>query len=117
MENPMDISIIACSSVRHPELTKDFNDFKNETDRLIMYKKICMIFKTAAYHGHDTIILSALGCGAFKCPAEQVAKLFNLAIKKYKKYFKHIVFAMEQPVDNMSKNNYEIFKNIIVCNK
>lgn len=114
MENHVDVSIIACPSVRHPELTKDFSDFKNKSDKLLMYKKICMIFKIAAHNGHDTVILSALGCGAFKCPAEQVAKLFRVAIEKYKKYFKYIVFAIKQPVDAQSKNNYEIFRNILV---
>jgi uncharacterized protein (TIGR02452 family) len=114
MEDAVDISIIACPSVKHPELTKDFSDFKNESDRLLMYKKICTIFKTAAYHGHDTVILSALGCGAFRCPSEQVAKLFKMVIEKYKKYFKRIVFAIMQPVDDMSINNYEIFRDILI---
>jgi uncharacterized protein (TIGR02452 family) len=113
IKKPVNISIIACPSVRHPELISDFSDFKHRSDKLLQYRKICMIFKTAIIHNHNVIILSALGCGAFKCPSEIVAKLFKKAINKYKKYFKSIVFAIKQPVDNLSKNNYEIFKKIL----
>ncbi len=111
--DPNLISIIASPSVRHPELNKDFSDFKNIEDYNLQYKKIEMIFKTAIIHGHDSIVLSAYGCGAFKCPPKKVAEIFNDIIKLYKKYFKCIMFAIIQPVD-CNKNNYGVFKEIIL---
>ncbi len=109
---PFIIDIIACPSIRHPELDQN-GLIRNKEDLDLQYSKICMIFKTAIKYGHDSLVLSALGCGAFKWPAEQVANLFKRAIDEYGSYFKEIVFAIKQPIDNQSKNNYQIFKDII----
>jgi uncharacterized protein (TIGR02452 family) len=114
---PIKICIIASAAVRHPELRYDTNDnpdYRNESDRDLMFQKICMIFKTAVLHNHNVIVLSAFGCGAFKNPPKVVAELFGKAIEQYKKYFKKIIFAIKQPVDAQSKNNYQVFHNVLL---
>ena len=55
--------------------------------------KIEFIFKMAIQHGHQYLILGALGCGAFNNPPYAVAKLFKQAILKFGRYFKKIGFA------------------------
>lgn len=114
---PTLINIIACPSIRHPELDKE-RRIKNPEDLELQYAKISMIFKTAIYHGHDSIVLSAFGCGAFRCPPKQVAYLFKRAIEEYACYFKKIVFAIKQPVDSVNGNgsfgsNYKIFYEML----
>jgi len=99
---------IAVSAIRKPELTGQGNYKRSDAE--LMLEKIRGIFKVALVHKHDSIVLSALGCGAFANPPEQVAELFNQAIQEYKKYFKQIVFAI---LDFGQSNNLEIFRNVI----
>ncbi|CAF1248033.1 unnamed protein product, partial [Adineta ricciae] len=57
-------------------------------------KKIENIFAIAHHHKHDTLILSALGCGAFQNPPSHVAKIFRSVIEQYAGFFRSIVFAI-----------------------
>ncbi|CAF1338926.1 unnamed protein product [Adineta steineri] len=57
-------------------------------------KKIENIFAIAYHHKHDCIILSALGCGAYRNPPEHIAKIFRSVIEQYAGFFELIVFAI-----------------------
>ena len=83
-----------------------------ETINKLMYKKIDMIFKMAIYNSHDTIILSAFGCGAFNNDPKIIAGIFKKVIdyNYYRIYFKYIIFAIID--DFNSHGNYTSFKNI-----
>lgn len=88
------ISFIACAGVRDPYL-KDDGRMRSQ-DRQLLKAKIRMIFQTAVYHGHDSLVLGALGCGAFYNPPEDVAATFKLVISEYQPgVFKKIVFAVK----------------------
>lgn len=39
--------------------------------------KIRTIFRIGLIHGHDSLVLGALGCGAFRNPPRHVAQLFH----------------------------------------
>jgi len=69
-------------------------------------------FKVAIANGHDSIVLSAFGCGAYRCPPRQVAELFKQVIGEYGSYFKKIVFAIKQQPDDQ-RDNYHIFNTIL----
>jgi uncharacterized protein (TIGR02452 family) len=51
---------------------------------------------TALSHGHDSIVLSALGCGAYKNPPKHIAQIFRKVLQDtaFKNKFKHVVFAI-----------------------
>jgi uncharacterized protein (TIGR02452 family) len=108
--NPMKISIIACPSVKHPVLN-EHGEFKEE-DLKLEYSKIVMIFKTAIINDHDSLLLSAFGCGCYKCPSKQVAELFKKAINEYGAYFKKIVFAIRQMSEERI-DNFTIFEDVL----
>jgi hypothetical protein len=59
-----------------------------------MHKKIENVFAIGHHLKHDCLVLSALGCGAFKNPQEHVASLFKSVIFKYAGFFETIYFAM-----------------------
>jgi hypothetical protein len=40
-------------------------------------RKLGAVLSIGLDHGHDAIILSAFGCGAFKNPPEQIAEIFK----------------------------------------
>ena len=57
--------------------------------------KMRTIFNMGALHGHDCLILGALGCGAFRNPPEHIARLFREVIdEEFPGVFKVIVFAI-----------------------
>jgi len=53
------------------------------------------ILKVAIEMNHDSIVLSALGCGAFCNPPEQVAQVFQSVLsEEFRNKFKKVVFAI-----------------------
>ena len=47
-------------------------------------RKIKAIFSIALEYGHDAIVLSAFGCGAYRNPPAHMARLFSEVIKQEK---------------------------------
>jgi uncharacterized protein (TIGR02452 family) len=81
--------------------------------------KIRQILDIALENGHDSVVLSAFGCGAYHTPPTEMAKLFKevLENKKYKGAFKVIHFAIiNLKSTNGSHNpqgNFQPFKDIL----
>jgi len=98
------LSFIACPGIKKPNLEN--NQFNNN-DKMLFINKIKNILNTAYIHNHDSIVLSALGCGAWECPPEEVALLFKETITEYKNAFKCIIFAILE----VDKNNYIVKNN------
>lgn len=57
-------------------------------------RKMHVILDIALANGHDSVVLSAFGCGAYNNPPRHIAKLFRNVIKKYEGAFKCIAFAI-----------------------
>jgi uncharacterized protein (TIGR02452 family) len=95
------ISVITCPAIRHPKI---INGKLNEQDTIIMSDKIKLILQTGYKHNHDTIILGAHGCGAWRCPPENIANLYKHAIEQYS-CFDNIYFAI-------LGDNFKIFKEV-----
>ena len=47
-------------------------------------------------HGKDSLILGAFGCGAYRLPADEVARLFRVVMKEpeFENKFRLITFAI-----------------------
>ncbi len=74
-------------------------------------KRADKILNCALYHGDDTVILGAFGCGAFKNPPEVVAKAYkDIITEKYLYKFRHIEFAVYCGRDD---TNYKVFSRIL----
>ena len=115
--NYFNLCFIACPAIKKPDLIN--GKYKDE-DRKLMIRKIRNILNVAYYNGHDTVVLGALGCGAWECPQEETALLFKKAIKDYLGVFKSVNFAILE-VDkhqyivknrNHERSNYRIFEDI-----
>ncbi|KAJ9454766.1 hypothetical protein DIPPA_32625 [Diplonema papillatum] len=58
-------------------------------------QKIRAVLGAAAEFGHGAVVLSALGCGAFRNPPAVVARLFRAAVDaEFRAVFTHVVFAI-----------------------
>ena len=62
----------------------------------IMLNKIRTIFRLGVMHGKDSLILGAFGCGAYRLPADEVARLFRVVMKEpeFENKFRLITFAI-----------------------
>lgn len=93
LKDPLhDVCCLAMAAYRHPKLTNP----KRLDNRTAMNtrKKIENIFSIAYQQKHDCIVLSALGCGAYKNPPEHIALLFKSVISQFAGYFHTIYFAI-----------------------
>lgn len=59
-------------------------------------RKIRAIFRMSAHHGHEDLVLSAFGCGAFRNPPRHMAQLFREVLEEpeFAGVFRSIVFAI-----------------------
>jgi uncharacterized protein (TIGR02452 family) len=102
---------IACPALKYPPRNKD-GHLRDESDVKLMEDKVRTILFTAIKHGHDSLVLSAHGCGAWGCPPDDIAQIYKRVINEFTGCFKLIVFTI---LNNhyTSGKNYQIFKNII----
>lgn len=105
----IDISLISVAAIRHPRLR--LKQYTPE-DRDLMYRKVRHIFQIGIKYGHKSLILGALGCGAFKNPPNLVYEIFKEVIHEYGMYFDYIGFAILTTNDK-DNINYEIFQQLI----
>ncbi|MBR5639671.1 MAG: TIGR02452 family protein [Muribaculaceae bacterium] len=94
LENPVSLSFIAVAGLKDPGLTAD----GMIADHLVgsVKNKIRTIFRIGLLHGHDALVLGALGCGAFRNPPRHVALLFHEVMDEpeFKNRYRKIVFAI-----------------------
>ena len=115
MKDPLyNVCAIAMAAYRNPELKNQLLANKCAVGTL---KKIENIFSIAYHHGHDYLVLSALGCGAFQNPPDHVAMIFKSVILQYAGFFKQIYFAIVDDHNTGNKinpnGNFLPFKTIL----
>ena len=120
MKRPVPIDFVAVSAYRGPQLTTPGNLYppflfcfaiillmkldknnKNSLPMLVdkvakkMKRKIQLILCIGLETHHDCLVLSALGCGAYRNPPHHVAQLFKEVINEnFAGCFKNITFAI-----------------------
>jgi uncharacterized protein (TIGR02452 family) len=98
-------NVITASAVRYNTV----HNYSSK-DEEIMYNTINCILQTAYIQKNRSIILGALGCGAFKNNPYQCSYLFKKCINNFNGMFDNIVFAVLSYGNNQ---NYKIFKSIL----
>ena len=87
---------------------------------IIEKNKIRTILRIALDNNHDSLVLSALGCGVYDCKSEEVAKLFANVFEEeeFRNKFKKVTFAILETTDQTKslvngkfKPFYDLFKN------
>jgi uncharacterized protein (TIGR02452 family) len=113
MFNPQLISFVSVAALYRPKFYRDGKKvFLDEDDAEEVKIRMRTIFNIALENHHDSIILSAFGCGAFKNPPEAISFLFNEIIEnEFKDCFKSIVFAIIE--DHNSRTIYNENGNIL----
>lgn len=83
----------------------------SKEDESKMREKIELIFKMGFAKGHDCLVLSAFGCGAYKNPPRHVARIFKEVMVNYQYSFRSIVFAILSD-KNDTNGNLKAFQDV-----
>ena len=91
---PYNIPVISVAAINCPRIGTD--GLMCPADADLTVDKIRTIFRIGMDNHHDALVLSALGCGAFRNPPAHIARLFHQVIEEeeFKDKFKLIDFAI-----------------------
>ena len=107
LDNPVSLSFITVAGMNRPDLTAEgmIADYHVEPIK----NKIRTIFRIGLAHGHDSLVLGALGCGAFRNPPRHVARLFHEVMDEleFKNKYRRIVFAILDDHNAHQSHNQE----------
>ena len=111
LDEPFKAAVISVASLNYnPKHGHNVLDNGNipESDKPILKEKIRTILRIGALKKHDSLVLGALGCGAFCTPPAQMARLFHEVLdeQEFQGRFSKIVFAI---IDSPSSNNFKPF--------
>ncbi len=102
-----EMSFIAVPAMNRPDLDAD----GRIVPRLVagIKNKMRMLFRIGLLKGHDSLVLGAWGCGAFRNPPAHIARLFHevLEEEEFKDKYRKIVFAIIEDHNSRKKHNPE----------
>jgi uncharacterized protein (TIGR02452 family) len=110
------VDVISCAAIKGPDVVHNEHRgvvYGEDGDYEKMLMKIRLIFQIAKEKGVTCLVLGALGCGAYKNPPAEVAKIFKKVILGDRKRagidgIEEIVFAIFDDGENL-----RIFKDIL----
>ena len=109
MENPYDVAVVSCAALNLNgkyviKLTPDGHMPKAALD--ITGNKIRTVFRIGLTYGHDALVLGAFGCGAFKNPPAEIARLFHEVMEEpeFKNKYRLITFSIIEDHNSKSRN-------------
>lgn len=107
------VGVITVAAPRNPDLTDDKLEFK---DRMVLEEfrdKVRLVLRCAAREGKMAVVLGALGCGAYRCPPELVARGMKgvLAEEEFRGWFERVIFAVYGK-GPMGKRNLMVFREV-----
>ena len=116
LKEPEYLSIVSVAAIRHPNLSMDPKSKElllKEKEIEITKEKIRRMLLISLENGHNSIVLSAFGCGAFGNPPNHIAILFREVIEEFDGYFDVIAFAIfndhNSGKDHNKKGNVQPF--------
>jgi uncharacterized protein (TIGR02452 family) len=107
LEKPVSLSFITVAGMNRPDLTIGGMIANHHVEPI--KNKIRTIFRMGLVHGHDSLVLGALGCGAFRNPPRHVARLFHKVMDEpeFRNKYHCIIFAILDDHNAHQKHNPE----------
>ncbi|KAH8105984.1 hypothetical protein BXZ70DRAFT_1004276 [Cristinia sonorae] len=103
------VSVITVAAPRSPRLTNG----RIVPQTLEWFReKIRLVYRMAAHNGREYLVLAAMGCGAYRCPAPHVAEEMKeiLLQSEFKGWFREVVFAVYATDRN---SNFDTFEEVL----
>lgn len=117
------VSVLSIAALRCPPLrkitesttggVKERDVFAKDSDRTMTKAKMRLCLRMAARRGHRSLVLGALGCGAFRNPPEEVANCWLEVLKEDEfqgGWWDGIWFAI---YDTKNEGNFEVFERVL----
>ncbi|KAM7196554.1 DUF2263 domain containing protein [Rhypophila sp. PSN 637] len=98
-----------------PGLPPNKQMFKHNRERNLTKDKMRLVLRKAASKGHTSIVLGALGCGAFGNPPEDVANCWLEVLREDEfsgNWWEEVVFAVLDS-GHSQDGNYHIFRSVL----
>lgn len=106
LEKPYQVGVISVAAMNRPELDAQGMIAAHLIEGV--KNKIRTILNIGIAHGHDSLVLGAFGCGAFRNPPAHIAKLFHEVIgQEYPGQFAKICFAILEDHNSKRQDNPE----------
>ena len=107
------LDFVACPGIIQPRVVDGKLRPKDETRYRI---KVETILQAAQANGNDSVVLSAMGCGAFNGPPKHIAEIFRDVLSdSYKDVFKRVCFAVLRLKDDkevIHNKAFEAFESV-----
>jgi uncharacterized protein (TIGR02452 family) len=98
------VDVISCAVLRDPDVSRE-GEYEVEKDRETMTMKVWLILQVARQKGVKRLVLGALGCGAYRNPPGEVARIFKVILGDRRRQgvegFEEIVFAIFDEGENL----------------
>lgn len=110
-EDVVVLGVITVAAPRAPRRTQDGRGFKMPEAEQSMREKARAVLRMAAVNGRTNLVLGAMGCGAYGCPKEAVARIMTdvLLEAEFRGWFERVWYAVFDPAGD---NNSGIFGEI-----
>jgi uncharacterized protein (TIGR02452 family) len=108
LKNPYRVSFVSVPAINRPELEKRSSRYYIAGPLVEPTKeKIRTILRIGGKYGHDALVLSAFGCGAFANPPHHIALLFREVFNEaeFKSRFKALVFSIIDDHNSHKEHN------------
>jgi uncharacterized protein (TIGR02452 family) len=110
LKNPFKVSFVSVPAINHPALESLNGKYYIEKSLVEPTKeKIRTILRIAGKYRHDSLVLSAFGCGAFGNPPHHIAMMFRAVFSEneFSRQFKVVVFSIINDHNSWSGHNPE----------
>lgn len=115
LSQPWMVNMIAVAAINRPEL-----EYIDGEERVVAHlipsvkNKIRTVLRIARDNNQTTLVLGALGCGAFRNPPKHTAELFQEVMQEpeFCGVFKRICFAIKEDHNSRGRGNYAPFKDV-----
>jgi len=113
---PEKIDVVAMAGMQYPATKKNsegFDVYADPDEREAMLNILRTILQASVENGSQNLVLGAIGCGNYRNPPVDVARLFRQALSEYGGYFHNVVFALRNNGKPYGVGNYETFRKIL----
>jgi uncharacterized protein (TIGR02452 family) len=112
------VAVITVAAPCHPKLTDDRGDFADPSELEDLREKILLVLRLAAVQGVTSLVLGAMGCGAYGCPPRAVAREMKVALERneFTGWFQTVAFAV-YAAGPSGQQNFEVFREVFSGSK
>lgn len=117
------VSVLSIAALRRPDVARrmvttpdgprERRAFAKASDRDLTKDKMRLCLRMAASRGHGSLVLGALGCGAFENPPEEVAHCWLEVLRESEfrgGWWKELWFAV---FDRRGEGNFDVFERVL----